>query len=48
MSYKISKKYALSGPEGAAGKATHKYIIVHDTGNDNNKALTLELMRPVI
>ena len=39
MSYKISKKYALSGPEGAAGKAAYKYIIVHDTGNDNNKGV---------
>ena len=37
MSYKISKKYALAGAEGAAGKTTHKYIIAHDTGNDNNR-----------
>lgn len=34
---KISKAFALSANQGSSQKASPKYIIAHDTGNDNNK-----------
>lgn len=37
MGYKINRNYALSAGQGDSRLAAKKYIIVHDTGNDNNK-----------
>lgn len=37
MGYKINHSYALSAGQGNNRTASRKYIIVHDTGNDNNK-----------
>lgn len=37
MSYSINKKYVLSANQGDSSLAQRKYIIIHDTGNDNNK-----------
>ncbi|MFB9769557.1 N-acetylmuramoyl-L-alanine amidase [Lactiplantibacillus modestisalitolerans] len=38
MSYKISKKYALSGPEGDSHKTSSKFIILHDVGANSGAA----------
>ena len=37
MGYAINKSYALSGSQGDSRVASKNYIIIHDTGNDNNK-----------
>ncbi|KRN01050.1 Lysin [Levilactobacillus senmaizukei DSM 21775 = NBRC 103853] len=37
MSYKLNHSYELAGNAGDGNKASHRYIIAHDTGNDNNK-----------
>lgn len=39
MSYPINRSYELGTNQGASGKASHQYIIAHDTGNDNNRAV---------
>lgn len=39
MSYTINHSYELGANQGASGKASHQYIIAHDTGNDNNKGV---------
>lgn len=39
MSYPINRSYELGINQGASGKASHQYIIAHDTGNDNNRAV---------
>lgn len=37
MSYKLNHTYELGANQGASVKASHKYLIVHETGNDNNR-----------
>ncbi|WP_268914162.1 N-acetylmuramoyl-L-alanine amidase [Lentilactobacillus sp. SPB1-3] len=37
MGYSINKTFALSGNEGDGRTAVKRFIIAHDTGNDNNK-----------
>lgn len=37
MSYKLNHTYELGANQGSSAKASHKYLIVHETGNDNNK-----------
>lgn len=37
MSYPINKDFTLGTYEGSSDIAMNKYIIAHDTGNDNNK-----------
>lgn len=39
MSYPINRSYELGANQGASGKASHQYIIAHDTGNDNNRGI---------
>lgn len=39
MSYPINHSYELGTNQGASGKASNQYIIAHDTGNDNNRAV---------
>lgn len=39
MSYKFNRSYELAANAGDNRKAAHRYIIAHDTGNDNNKAI---------
>jgi len=37
VSYKLNHTYELGANQGASVKASHKYLIVHETGNDNNR-----------
>lgn len=39
MSYSFNHSYELAANAGDNRKATHKYIIAHDTGNDNNRGV---------
>jgi len=39
MSYSFNHSYELAATAGDNRKAAHKYIIAHDTGNDNNKSV---------
>ncbi|GAB2570931.1 DUF5776 domain-containing protein [Levilactobacillus fujinensis] len=39
MSYSFNHSYELGANQGSGSKAAHKYIIAHDTGNDNNKGV---------
>lgn len=37
MSYKLNHTYELGASQGSGAKASHQYIVVHETGNDSNK-----------
>lgn len=39
MSYPINHSYELGTNQGSSGKASNQYIIVHETGNDNNRGV---------
>lgn len=39
MSYTLNHSYELAANAGNNRKASHQYIVAHDTGNDNNKAV---------
>lgn len=36
---KFNREFELGKNEGSSQLATHQYIIIHDTGNDNNKGI---------
>ena len=39
MGYSLNHSYELAANAGDNRKASHQYIIAHDTGNDNNKGI---------
>ncbi|KRL95584.1 DUF5776 domain-containing protein [Levilactobacillus hammesii] len=39
MGYSLNRSYELGTNQGASAKASHQYIIAHDTANENNKEI---------
>lgn len=39
MGYSLNHSYELGANQGSSSKASHQYIVAHDTGNDNNKGI---------